>query len=255
MSAAPLATGRSQDWLLSLGLHGLLLAAAALPVWQQASTPPVQRLDLPLQWAEPSPTPAPAPPPPAVPPPRPTVSPLQTAPTPPAPSPVPQRTPTPQPASPLPETATATPSATPYAAPTTPAPAAPDVRVAATPAPVATSVARPAEAAPAPAPAPVPDPGAERRWQAHLETLLARDRHYPVSARRARQEGVVLIEAHFTADGQLTRCAIHSSSGFAVLDEAALAMVRRAAEAVRLQHAPGRLAQLRIPITFQLEES
>ena len=103
--------------------------------------------------------------------------------------------------------------------------------------------------------APAPDTGAERRWQAHLETLLARDKHYPVSARRARQEGVVLVEAHFTADGQLSRCAIHSSSGFTALDDAALAMVRRAADLARVHHAPGRLAQLRIPITFRLEES
>ncbi len=65
----------------------------------------------------------------------------------------------------------------------------------------------------------------------------------------------MLVEAQFDDHGALLRCAIHASSGFRSLDEAALAMVRRAAEAVRADHAPGRVALLHIPITFQLEES
>lgn len=117
----------------------------------------------------------------------------------------------------------------------------------------------PAVAASAVAAAPMrpiaPDPGARQRWHNHLERLMREHKHYPMQARRMRQQGVVTVEARFSAEGDLLRCDVAGSSGFRSLDEAALKLVRTAAELLRAQHAPGELAELRIPIAYELSGS
>jgi len=123
--------------------------------------------------------------------------------------------------------------------------------VAAKPAPaVAASTAAAASVRPAAA-----DPGARQRWHTHLERLMREHKHYPMQARRMRQQGVVTVEARFSAEGELLRCDVAGSSGFRSLDEAALKLVRTAAEALRAHHGPGELAELRIPIAYELSGS
>lgn len=232
---------RRQDWIVSAGLHALLLGSAAL-LSLSPPAEPVEHLDLTLHWSEvesatheamqPPPTPVPTQ--------KPTQQPKTTPvaavqPEPPQPSPaVPDTAPLPQALAPAAVPYATTPNQTPQA---TPPPAV---------SPQTTTVAPSAVS---------PDPTTERRWQAELEALLARDRHYPMQARRAGQEGTVTVEAHFAADGQLLHCVVQLGSGFRALDEAALAMVQRAADAARTRTHPGRSALLRIPIRFHLEES
>lgn len=99
------------------------------------------------------------------------------------------------------------------------------------------------------------DPGARQRWHTHLERLMREHKHYPMQARRMRQQGVVTVEARFSAEGELLRCDVAGSSGFRSLDQAALKLVRTAAEALRAHHGPGELAELRIPIAYELSGS
>lgn len=247
MSARPNTSATWRDWAWSGGLHATLLGAVLISAtWSRTNHPVTQTLDVDIHWAaEPAPAPLPHSEPAAPVP--------QALPTEPSRGPTRQATPTPT-VSPQPTTEPsdkAMPSAStaPESATASAYTAAPSPDAAAAPAtrsPSATHAAPEVVTA---------DPAAERRWQAQLEALLARDKHYPMSARRARQEGVVLVEAHFSADGQLLRSAVHTASGFSVLDEAALAMVKRAADVTRAQLTPGRPAQLRIPITFHLEET
>lgn len=112
-----------------------------------------------------------------------------------------------------------------------------------------------ASAAAAPVRPVVPDPGARQRWRNDLERLMREHKHYPMQARRMRQQGVVTVEARFSADGELLRCDVAGSSGFRSLDAAALKLVRTAAEALRAHHGPGALAELRIPIAYELSGS
>jgi len=58
---------------------------------------------------------------------------------------------------------------------------------------------------------------------------IARTLVYPPSARRNGLEGKVLLEFVLLADGRIRELALRSSSGFPVLDAAALAAVERAA--------------------------
>lgn len=80
-------------------------------------------------------------------------------------------------------------------------------------------------------------------------------KRYPLQARRMRQQGVVTVEARFSPDGELLRCDVADSSGYRSLDEAALELVRTAAALLRSQQVPGVLAELRIPIAFELSGS
>lgn len=229
-----------RDWAAAALLHGGVLLGLLALAWAAPTVPRLQRLALPLQWtdapapvaAAPQPVPAPLPPQP-MPVPKPQRAQL------PAPVTTPQR-PSPAAVATAHSVEPAAASAMPYAAPV--------AERAAAAAPAATVTA-------AATAGPSHDPGAEHRWQAQLEAHLLRDKHYPLQARRARQEGAVTVEAHFNADGALLRCVVHASSGFSALDEAAVAMVKRAADAVRAQHQPGRNAQLRLPIVFELKES
>jgi protein TonB len=76
---------------------------------------------------------------------------------------------------------------------------------------------------------------------------------YPVFAKRAREQGKVLLRVQVDASGQVAGIEIHASSGFERLDKAALAAVRRwRFEPARSGDRPVAGVAL-VPITFQLE--
>jgi protein TonB len=129
---------------------------------------------------------------------------------------------------------------------------------------------RPSAAAPEPAPpsdAPASDTAADRAAPiasatapGDRVTTSARPRYkhnpeppYPALALRRRQEGVVLLMVRDDAAGRPESVAVRTSSGFRMLDEAAV-------EAVRAwEFEPGRrdgepvASQVEVPIEFQLE--
>lgn len=80
-----------------------------------------------------------------------------------------------------------------------------------------------------------------------LVTDLSRLRkHYPPQARRNGWEGTAIVALEITADGELAEVRIHKSSGYRILDEAALKMMRSA----RFAGGPGSLLQ---PLEFKLK--
>jgi protein TonB len=92
-------------------------------------------------------------------------------------------------------------------------------------------------------------------WRGLLNTGLLKHKAYPLSARRMRQEGTVVVQAAFAADGTLLECAVADSSGFATLDAAALQLVRTAAHAALASATPGDRVTLRIPIVYELKDT
>jgi protein TonB len=76
---------------------------------------------------------------------------------------------------------------------------------------------------------------------------------YPAEARRLKQEGRVLLSVSVTAEGRVGAAAIKQSSGFPLLDDAALRGVQnwrfRAASVGGLRVA----SDVEIPIRFQLK--
>ncbi len=74
-------------------------------------------------------------------------------------------------------------------------------------------------------------PGAkmDNRWLAEsLWRRVAELKRYPNSARMNGQEGKVILKAVIRSDGQLAEVFIQKSSGYSVLDEAAIEAVKRA---------------------------
>ena len=237
----PLSGGRlvGRDWLVSMALPGALLGGAFWLAAVPAS--PVQRLDVALRWAAPEPEPAPLPVP-VVPPPQPApkVRPAEPPrPKAPAPSPEPQAP------------AEVFDSAPLQSAPAVPLPSAPQ----ATAAPEVVAPARPAPPAPASAGAAPADDLSYQQWRSRLEQALQQGKRYPASARRMGQTGTVVVHLRIGADGSLLHCMLHHSSGFKVLDHAAEQLVRSVAQSLAAQMPPGRAADLRIPIVYELTES
>ena len=110
----------------------------------------------------------------------------------------------------------------------------------------------PAPVAAVAAPSPTPSPAAEppRGDLAYLNNPAP---SYPLFAKRAREQGVVMLRVRVDAGGNVEGIEVHKSSGSQRLDEAALAAVKR------WRFAPARLGERTIagvalvPIHFQLE--
>jgi protein TonB len=94
---------------------------------------------------------------------------------------------------------------------------------------------------------------AKQNYYAELSTWLSRHKHYPRSARRKRQEGVVEVEFVIDGNGRLLEYRIVRSSGFRLLDDEAQALLERAAP---MPSIPAELEKTRLsiiaPISFSL---
>lgn len=257
----------------SIPLRGLALAAllhagvaGAAVLLDYPAEPEVPVFEIAYVLPEPAPVPqapepaertAAAPPPPAAAEPEPPPEPLPPAQSEPEPEPVPDApaaiaAPPPRPA--------AKPHRPEPAAAPAPAPPQPSIEqmLAALPAPPVDTTATQAATAPATIPAPQPAAPAIPPMQvyaARLRNLLAQHQEYPRAARQRHQEGVVRIALTIDRTGRLTDLRLHGSSSVAVLDDAALAMARRAAPFPPPPLEPQqRQAVFVVPVGFTLED-
>ena len=174
---------------------------------------------------QPGPEPAPNPPGPA---------PVQLAPDPILPQPLPQPRPPPRP------------RPKPPSPPRTTAPSAHETKAPIAPPPRST-------VEPSPGPVAAPLSSAVPDWRTALVTKLQRAKRYPETARSRGLQGVA--SATFTMDraGRVLAASLVSSSGSAVLDDEALAMIRRAEP---LPPPPpelqGAMVTMTIPVSFTL---
>ena len=159
----------------------------------------------------------------------------------PIPEPDPEPTPPPKPEpAPVPKPRPPQPPKPRRAAPAASAPSRP-----APPSPATTSTSVPSaakEAAPATATPPAP-------LAAHANPKPT----YPELARKRGQEGLVRLLAHIDEQGKLTELAVAESSGFSLLDEAALKTVRRWRFTLALRAGTPVKGTVIIPIEFVLE--
>jgi protein TonB len=78
-------------------------------------------------------------------------------------------------------------------------------------------------------------------------------KRYPAGARLNRWEGTVVVKAIVRDDGELMDLRMEKSSGYAVLDDDAMELLRRASP-LKLRQELGRSQlTIRIPITYKLE--
>ena len=90
-------------------------------------------------------------------------------------------------------------------------------------------------------------------WKIQVAALLERNKRYPSSAQSRREQGVVRLFFSLDRKGQVLATRVATSSGSAVLDEEAMALVRRAQP---FPPPPAELAgvhvDLTVPIRFNL---
>ncbi len=203
--------------LVTVTCTGALALATSDPSWLQAAPSAETPIELMLQEWTPAeePAPPPAPPPQAATPPEPH-------------SPAPSSTPAPAPA--LAPTPTATPepsatTATTTAAAATPATAPPEPPAARAPAPAATPAAPRAE------PPRQISASVEAEFIARVRALLNASKRYPTGreASLQRPQGKVRVWFTLARNGGLLDSGLQDSSNSLLLDNAALATVRRAA--------------------------
>ncbi len=112
-----------------------------------------------------------------------------------------------------------------------------------------------AKAAPALAPAANPGGGGGAASGTALRPLPGNPApRYPRLARERGWQGRVVIEIAVIADGTVDRAEIDQSSGYRLLDQAALRVVRRWRFAVDAPRLPAQGAVVRVPITFKLSD-
>ncbi|GAB0117588.1 energy transducer TonB [Acidisoma sp. 7E03] len=227
------------------------------PAGQSVTAPPAVMIDL---------SPLPTPPAPAAPP-RPVAA--VPAPSPAPPKPV-ETTPPPPPAAvtpapPAPRDLPEAPSEATLPLPPPPAPLPPRPQATRlTPRRTAPTVQTPERiavaptTAPAPAAAPpqsAPSAGVARRdWQSRLLAHIARYKSYPALAQDSGWEGTSLVRFTFRRDGTLVSAILLRSAGHAVLDQAALATLRRASPLPPPPAAvTGDTLTLTLPLQFSLQ--
>lgn len=98
------------------------------------------------------------------------------------------------------------------------------------------------------------DLAARKRYQTTLMASLLRHRRYPRLARKRGLEGQLEVQFEITSAGTVISRQIFKTSGVKVLDDAALAMIDRAAPlpTVPTAYGPGPYV-FTIPLNFQLE--
>jgi protein TonB len=105
-----------------------------------------------------------------------------------------------------------------------PRPAAPAATIAA---PVPVAVPAPVAAASPGPPAPPSPPATTEAGDLSSRMIEAKPPPYPVESRRRHEEGVVVLDVLVSLEGLVSDISVARSSGFGLLDHAALAAVRR----------------------------
>ena len=88
------------------------------------------------------------------------------------------------------------------------------------------------------------------KWQARLMAHLERRKRYPAGARQRREEGVVTVRFAIDGGGNVRSATLVRSSGHAELDDAVLALVRRASPVPAPP--PGAPHEITAPVRFSI---
>jgi protein TonB len=117
----------------------------------------------------------------------------------------------------------------------------------------AAAEARPAE--PIPAPTPTSASASQPATAAVLDPVPDADNEppvYPEAARRAREEGTVVVEVLIDSSGRVTAASISESSGYALLDAAALEAARGWWFLPAREDGVAVAGRLVLPVTFRM---
>jgi periplasmic protein TonB len=87
------------------------------------------------------------------------------------------------------------------------------------------------------------------KWRHRLEEVLERNKRYPATAQRRREQGVTVLSFVVDGEGKLLSSRIVHSSGYAALDEEAMELLRRS---VPFPPPPAGSVSVEAPVRFNL---
>lgn len=106
---------------------------------------------------------------------------------------------------------------------------------------------------PEPPPAPVDTQQLKAEYGALLAQEIAKHKQYPMLAKKTKQQGNVVLQVQITSLGKLIAAQVYQSSGFALLDNQAIDMLKKATP---FSQPPSNLGDrdltLLVPVSFRL---
>jgi len=93
---------------------------------------------------------------------------------------------------------------------------------------------------------------AEQQLRKRILELVTGRLDYPVLARRKGWQGIVRLQVHIESDGRISRLRVEETSGYPVLDRAALRSLQLASVPDAEQWMKGRAIDIIIPVEYRL---
>ena len=95
----------------------------------------------------------------------------------------------------------------------------------------------------------------DRHLRRSVMELITRELTYPAIARRKGWQGIVKLELHIEADGSITDLQIDETSGYSILDKAALQCLQLASIPGAAQWLRGHATNIVVPVEYRLLDS
>jgi protein TonB len=95
----------------------------------------------------------------------------------------------------------------------------------------------------------------DRHLRRSVMELITRELTYPAIARRKGWQGIVKLELHIEADGSITDLQIDETSGYSILDKAALQCLQLASIPDAAQWLQGHAIDIVVPVEYRLLDS
>ena len=92
----------------------------------------------------------------------------------------------------------------------------------------------------------------DRYLRRSVMELISRELTYPAIARRKGWQGVVRLELHIEADGSITDLQVDETSGYSILDRAAMQCLQLASIPDAAQWLRGRAIDIVVPVEYRL---
>ena len=95
----------------------------------------------------------------------------------------------------------------------------------------------------------------DRHLRSSVMELITRELTYPAIARRKGWQGVVRLELHIEADGSITNLHIDQTSGYSILDKAAMQCLQLASIPGAALWLQGQAIDIVVPVEYRLVDS
>jgi periplasmic protein TonB len=95
----------------------------------------------------------------------------------------------------------------------------------------------------------------DRHLRNSVMQLISHELHYPAIARRKGWQGVVKLNLHIEPDGSITGLQVDETSGYAILDEAALECLQLASLPGAAHWLQGQAIDIVVPVEYRLIDS